>query len=74
MSLSVGARLLVLVVVVVCWTVLYWPKDNDASQSAFVDAAREYFLAHPEVLAPMCKALDSQSQGNVAEQEERVKP
>ncbi|MNJ61221.1 hypothetical protein D3C77_570000 [compost metagenome] len=54
--------------------VLYWPKDNDASQSAFVDAARAYFLAHPEVLAPMCKALDAQSRRNVAEREERVTP
>ncbi|WP_426784272.1 hypothetical protein [Serratia sp. 2C06] len=65
MNLSVGARLLVLGVVVVCWAALYWPKDNDARQNAFVDVAREYLLAHPEELAPMCKTLEIRQQGNM---------
>ena len=36
--------------------------------------ARDYLLAHPDILLQMSEKLDSQSQGNVAEQEERVKP
>ncbi|EIH8433804.1 hypothetical protein AXX71_004901 [Escherichia coli] len=65
MNLSPWVKLLILGTVVLCWAALYWPKDNDARQNAFVDAAREYLMAHPEALAPMCKTLEIRQQGNM---------
>ncbi|HGM7842329.1 TPA: hypothetical protein ACKQH2_004745 [Serratia marcescens] len=50
------------------------PAFTPAQQEAIGPLARDYLLAHPDILLQMSEKLDSQSQGNVAEQEERVKP
>ncbi|MDL4454898.1 hypothetical protein QRZ34_28200 [Klebsiella michiganensis] len=39
--------------------------EQQIRQNAFVDAAREYLMAHPEALAPMCKTLEIRQQGNM---------
>jgi len=76
MNLSLWGKFLIVGVVAACWAAMYWPKEsavpsagpispggfNDLQRNEFGEAARDYLLAHPDILLQMSEKLEAQQQ------------
>lgn len=76
MNLSLWGKFLIVGVMAACWAAMYWPTDkadvsqgmispggfNDVQRAEFGEAAKDYLLAHPDILLQMSEKLEAQQQ------------